>query len=64
VRIRAKRLDASTMPLSTGVGLDPGHIVLNGDPPPPKKGTVDPNFLPMSVMAKRLDGSRCHLVER
>jgi len=33
--------------------------------PLPKKGTEPlPNFQPMSVMAKGLDGSRCHLVRR
>jgi len=29
------------------VGLDPGHIVLHGDPPPPK-GAQPLNFRPMS----------------
>jgi len=46
------------------VGLSPGHIVLDGDLdelPPGKRGTA-PNFRPMSVVAKRLYGSRCHLV--
>ena len=51
------------MPLGTEVGLGPGHIVLDGDPAPPKKGTA-PNFWPMSVVAKWLDGSRCYLVRR
>jgi len=32
------------MPLGTEVGLGPGHILLAGDPAPPKKGTV-PHFL-------------------
>ena len=32
--------------------------------PPPKKGGTTPNFRPMSVMAKRLIGLRCHLVWR
>jgi len=46
------------------VGQGPGHIVLDGDPAPlPKRGTA-PNFLPISVVAKWLDGSRCHLVGR
>ena len=27
-----------------------------------EKGGTAPNFWPMSVVAKRLDGSRCHLV--
>jgi len=43
------------------VGLIPGLIVLDGDPaPPPQKG-YDPL---MSVVAKWLDGLRCHLVWR
>ena len=37
-------------------GLGPGHIVLDGDPDPPKGH--NPNFGPMSVVAKRLDGGR------
>jgi len=52
------------VPLGTEVGLGPGDIVLDGDPdPPPLKGTAS-NFRPMSVVAKRLDGLRCHLVWR
>jgi len=48
------------------VGLDQGHIVLDGDPAPPaKKGAnPPPNFQPMSVVAKWLDGSICHLVQK
>jgi len=35
------------MPLGTKVGLDPGHIVLHGDPASPfQKGTVPPVFGP------------------
>ena len=30
----------------------------------PQKGCTAPNFPPMSIVAKRLDGSRCHLVRR
>ena len=53
------------MPLGTEVGLGPGHIVLDGDPAPlPHRRTAAPNFWPMSVVAKRLDGLRCHLVRR
>ena len=26
------------MPLGTDIGLGPGHIVLDGDPGPPRKG--------------------------
>jgi len=43
----------------------PDHIVLDGDPAPPKRGTTAPHFWSMSIVAmKRLDGSRCqcHLV--
>jgi len=48
----------------TQVGLGPGHIVLDGDPAPLPKEAQPPNFQPMSIMAKRLDGSRCHFVWR
>ena len=46
------------------VGLSPGDFVLDGDPAPPPKGGVAtlPNFRPISIVAKRLDASRCHLV--
>ena len=50
------------MPLGTEVGLGPVDIVFDGDPAaPPQKGggTLLPNFRPISVVAKRLDGSRC-----
>jgi len=30
-------------------------------PPQKKNGSSAPNFRPMSIVAKRLDGSRCHL---
>jgi len=52
------------MKLGLQVGLSPGRIVLDGDPGPlPQRGTA-PNFRPISVVAKWLDGSRCHLVGR
>jgi len=55
-----------TMPLGMEVDLSPGHIVLDRDPAPHQKGghslSPTPNFRPMSVVAKWLDGSRCHLV--
>ena len=52
------------MPLDRKVGLDPSDVVLDGDPTPlPKKGT-QPHFRPMSIVAKQLHGSRCHLVRR
>jgi len=51
--------------LGMEVGLDPSDIVLDGDPAlPPQNGGTAPNFRPMSVVAKWLDGSRCHLVRR
>jgi len=53
------------MPLSTEVGLGPGDLVLDGGPRSCKKmGTADPTFRSMSIVAKWLDGSRCHLVRR
>ena len=54
------------MKLGAQVGLGPGHNVLDGDPaPPPSKGhSPPPNFRPISVVAKWLDGLRCHLVWR
>ena len=52
------------MPLGTEVGLDPGRIVLDGDPAASPKGGRAPNFRPIVIVAKRLDASRCHLVWR
>jgi len=52
------------MPLSMEVGLSPGDFVLDGDPAPPQKGGEAPNFRPISIVAKRLDGSRWHLAWR
>jgi len=49
------------MKLGMPVGLSPGHIVLNPALPLPKMGTV-PNFRPIYVVAKWLDGLRCDLV--
>ena len=43
------------IPFGMEVGLDPSDVVLDGDPVPPKKGTA-PNFRPISIVAKRLDG--------
>jgi len=50
--------------LGIDAGLGPGHIVLNGGPSFPQKRGTAPNFRPMSIVAKRLDGSRYHLVRR
>jgi len=45
------------------VGLSPGDFVLDGDwGSPPLKGHSPPQFSAMSVVAKRLDGLRWHLV--
>jgi len=48
------------MPLGMEVGLSPGDFVLDGDlaSPPLKGHSPTPNFRPMSVVAKRLDGLR------
>ena len=48
------------MPLGVEVDLGPDDVVLDGDPAPlPKRGGAPfPNFRPMSIVAKRLDGSR------
>jgi len=53
------------VPLGMEIGLGPGDFVLDGDPASPfQKGAEPPNFRPMFIVAKRLDGSRCHLVRR
>ena len=49
------------------VGLSPGDSVLDWDPaelPSLKRRRSRPSFLRISVVAKWLDGSRCHLVWR
>ena len=51
-------------PLGMDIGLGPGDFVLDGDLAPPKGHSRPPNFRPMSIVAKRLEGSRCHLVRR
>ena len=43
------------MPLGMEVGLGPGDFVLDGDSTPEKRAQ-HPNFRPMSIVAKRLDG--------
>jgi len=53
------------MALGMKVGLGQGDFVLDGDPALPRqKGGTAPNFGPTSIHAKRLDGSRCHLLRR
>jgi len=50
------------MKLGTLVGL--GHIVLDGDPTPPKGVHPLPNLRCMFIVAARLHEFRCHLVWR
>ena len=54
------------MKLGMQVGLGPGHIVLDGHPAlsHAPRGTVPPNFRPISVAAKWLNGVRRHFVWR
>jgi len=57
------------MPFVAEVGLGLGHIVIDGNPvPPPKKRHNSPFHFSIHIYcgqtAKRLDGSRCHLVRR
>jgi len=55
------------MKLGMQVGLGAGNSVLDGGPALyPQKGGRDPlpNFRPISIVAKRLDASSCHLVWR
>jgi len=53
------------MPLGMKVGLGSGDFVLDGNPAPlSKKEAEPPIFRPMSIVAKRLDGSRWHLAWR
>jgi len=48
------------MPLGMEVGLGPGDFVFDGYPAPPeKRAQPPPNFRSMSIVTKRLDGSRC-----
>jgi len=45
------------MSLGMELGLGPGDFVLDGDPAPQKGvGEPPPNFRPMFIVAKRLDG--------
>jgi len=53
------------MPFGMEVGIGPGDFVLDGDPASLlKKEAKPPNFPPMSIVAKRLDGSKRHLAWR
>ena len=51
--------------LGKEIDLGPGDLVLDGDPAPLlKKRAEPPNFWPMFIVSKRLDGSRWHLACR
>jgi len=55
------------MTLGVEVGLDPGHIVLDGNSAPlPKKGAEPPppNFLSISIVAKMPLGVKVDLLRR
>ena len=54
------------MSLGMEIGLGPGHIVLDGDPAPllKKEAQPSPNCRPITVVTKRLDGLKRHLVWR
>jgi len=52
------------MALGTEVDLGPGHIVRDRDPAPLPKRGLSPNFWPMSIVSKRLNGSRWHFAWR
>jgi len=58
---------AAWIKMSLGMELDlgPGDFVLYRNPAPlPKKGAEPPNFLPMFIGGKPLDGSRWYLERR
>ena len=57
-RIKMKLgMQVGMMSLGMELGLGPGNFVLDGDPAPlPKRGAEPPNFRPMFIVAKRLDG--------
>jgi len=44
------------MPLRMEVGLGPSGFVFDGDPAAPEKRHSPTHFLPMSIVAKWLDG--------
>jgi len=60
--VRCGQTDGWTkMPLGMVVGLGSGDFVFDGDQ---KKAQHPTQFWPKSIVAKRLGGSRCHLVRR
>jgi len=55
----AKRLDGV---FGVEIGLGPGDFVLDENAATPRKNGTPQPILAMSIVAKRLDGSRCYLV--
>ena len=54
------------MPLGMEIGFSPMRLCVRWGPtsPPQKRAELLPNLRPMSIVAKQLDGSRCHVVRR
>jgi len=52
------------MPLRTEVGLVPGNIALDGTHLSQRGGGQQPPLFGPCIVAKQLDGSRCHLARR
>jgi len=50
------------VPLGTKVGLDPGHSVLGGTQPLPKKGAEPPNFRLMFIIVIVISLEHCTVV--
>jgi len=51
------------MALGVEIGLGQGHM-MRTQIPSRKEGQKPPNFRPISIVTKRLDGSRCNLIRR
>ena len=54
------------VPLGREIGLGPGHVMLDGDPPPLPKRAQPPNFWSMSIVVKRspISATAEHLYKR
>jgi len=61
-----KERGGAAVPLSVGGSGSPSNTMWDGmgTSSPPQTGHRSPNVRPMSVVAKRLHKSRCHLVRR
>jgi len=66
--IVVKQLHGSTCHLvwtmEVHVRVIPDHTVLDGNPAPPQGAQQPPKFRLVSIVAKWLDGSKCHLARR